>query len=117
MSTNGRPSMAKRQKEMARQEKQREKAVKREQRANAPAGPSDEGMEVVFGPDGTPMVDGDGNIILLPKNPALTDELILLALRRRYGPDVTLAPLPDDAERAAHATAARTAERRSRARS
>jgi len=54
---------------------------------------------------------------LLPKNPALTDELILLALRRRYGPDVTLAPLPDDAERAAHATAARTAERRSRARS
>lgn len=54
---------------------------------------------------------------LLPKNPALTDELILLALRRRYGPDVTLAPLPDEAERAAHATAARTAERRSRARS
>ena len=54
---------------------------------------------------------------LLPKNPALTDELILVALRRRYGPDVTLAPLPDDAERAAHATAARTAERRSRARS
>ncbi len=54
---------------------------------------------------------------LLPKNPALTDELILLALRRRYGPDVTLAPLPDDAECAAHATAARTAERRSRARS
>jgi len=54
---------------------------------------------------------------LLPKNPALTDELILLALRRRYGPDVTLAPLPDEAEHAAHATAARTAERRSRARS
>lgn len=33
MSTNGRPSMAKRQKEMARQEKQREKAAKRVQRA------------------------------------------------------------------------------------
>ena len=81
MSTNGRPSMAKRQKEMARQEKQREKAVKREQRANAPAGPSDEGMEVVFGPDGTPMVDGDGNIILVPagSTPAAAAGLVAAA--------------------------------------
>jgi hypothetical protein len=71
MSTNGRPSMAKRQKEMARQEKQREKAVKRVQRATTKeggGGGDDEGMEVVFGPDGTPLVDGDGNIILVPAN-------------------------------------------------
>lgn len=69
MSTNGRPSMAKRQKEMARQEKQREKAAKRVQRATNPKeGGGDEGMEVVFGPDGTPLVDGEGNIILVPAN-------------------------------------------------
>lgn len=63
--------MAKRQKEMARQEKQREKAVKRVQRATTKeggGGGDDEGMEVVFGPDGTPLVDGDGNIILVPAN-------------------------------------------------
>lgn len=39
---------------------------------------------------------------LLPKNPAIADELILNGLRRRYGDDVTLAPLDDDAEAAAH---------------
>ena len=48
MSTNGRPSMAKRQKEMARQEKQREKAAKRVQRAverlNPTPEPTDEEM-------------------------------------------------------------------------
>ncbi len=70
------------------------------------------------GTEGARTVNAIGTYLhgsLLPKNPALTDELILLALRRRYGPDVTLQPLADDAERAAHATAARTAERRSRA--
>lgn len=30
---------------------------------------------------------------LLPKNPQLTDHLLALALRRRYGPDAALAPL------------------------
>jgi Predicted glutamine amidotransferase len=35
---------------------------------------------------------------LLPKNPQLTDHLIELALRRRYGTQVELAPLPDERE-------------------
>ncbi|MBQ8304669.1 MAG: glutamine amidotransferase [Blautia sp.] len=39
---------------------------------------------------------------LLPKNPCLADELILRALRRRYGQDVTLSELPDEEERAAN---------------
>jgi lipid II isoglutaminyl synthase (glutamine-hydrolysing) len=39
---------------------------------------------------------------LLPKNPAIADELILNGLRRRYGPDVEVAPLDDQAETAAH---------------
>jgi len=51
---------------------------------------------------------------LLPKNPAIADELILSALRRRYGGDVTLAPIDDDAEVAAHATATAVAVERSR---
>ncbi len=42
---------------------------------------------------------------LLPKNPAVADELILAALRRRYGPDVTLTPLDDAAEESAHRAA------------
>lgn len=43
---------------------------------------------------------------LLPKNPALADHVIRLALRRRYG-DVTLAPIDDRAELRAHAAALR----------
>ena len=39
----------------------------------------------------------------LPKNPWLTDWLILCALRRRLGADVTLPPLEDDRELEAHA--------------
>lgn len=35
---------------------------------------------------------------LLPKNPALTDSIILKALRRKYGASVSLAPLDDTAE-------------------
>jgi lipid II isoglutaminyl synthase (glutamine-hydrolysing) len=38
---------------------------------------------------------------LLPKNPALADELITLALHRRYGP-VALTSLGDDLEKTAH---------------
>lgn len=38
---------------------------------------------------------------LLPKNPALADEIILKALQRRYGA-VTLDPLPDTIEQSAH---------------
>ncbi len=52
---------------------------------------------------------------LLPKNPALADELILAALRRRYGEGIELPPLDDAAERAAHAAAVATAAGRSRA--
>ncbi len=42
---------------------------------------------------------------LLPKNAWLADHLIELALERRYGERPTLEPLPDDFERAAHASA------------
>ena len=39
---------------------------------------------------------------VLPKNPALADELIRLALERRYGAGIELEPLDDTAEMAAH---------------
>ncbi len=42
---------------------------------------------------------------LLPKNAWLADHLIELALERRYGERPALEPLPDDLERAAHASA------------
>jgi CobQ-like glutamine amidotransferase family enzyme len=41
---------------------------------------------------------------LLPKNPHFADHLILLALRRKYGPGVELAPLDDTLEWRAHDT-------------
>jgi hypothetical protein len=49
---------------------------------------------------------------VLPKNPALADELIRLALQRRYGPGIELSPLDDGPEMAAHRSAAETAKRR-----
>lgn len=51
---------------------------------------------------------------LLPKNPALTDELILQALRRKYGDSTELAALDDSFEQAAHAAAIGVAEHRSK---
>jgi CobQ-like glutamine amidotransferase family enzyme len=39
---------------------------------------------------------------LLPKNPHLADHLLGAALRRRYGPEASLAPLDDRLEWAAH---------------
>ena len=39
---------------------------------------------------------------LLPKNPALADELLLKALCARYGEEVTLAPLETPLEDQAH---------------
>jgi CobQ-like glutamine amidotransferase family enzyme len=42
---------------------------------------------------------------LLPKNAWLADHLIELALERRYGSRPQLEPLPDELERAAHASA------------
>jgi CobQ-like glutamine amidotransferase family enzyme len=44
---------------------------------------------------------------LLPKNPALADELLLRALRRRHGDEVTLEPLDDTVELRAAASAAK----------
>lgn len=43
---------------------------------------------------------------LLPKNPALADHIIAVALKRRHG-DVHLAPIDDRAEQRAHAAALR----------
>lgn len=48
---------------------------------------------------------------LLPKNPALADRLIALALRRRYGEGAALPPLDDRLEARAHADAAAVARR------
>ena len=48
---------------------------------------------------------------LLPKNPALADHLIALALKRRYGDEVELPPLDDSLEHEAHAAAVRVAKR------
>jgi CobQ-like glutamine amidotransferase family enzyme len=48
---------------------------------------------------------------LLPKNPWLADLLILRALRRRYGDDVTLEPLDDAFEERAHAAVVNRAKR------
>jgi len=48
---------------------------------------------------------------LLPKNASLADRLIALALEHRTGAVPDLAPLEDELEAAAHATALRVAER------
>jgi CobQ-like glutamine amidotransferase family enzyme len=54
---------------------------------------------------------------LLPKNPAVADELLRTALHRRYPQETELAPLDDVLETAAHRGAATIAETRSRAKS
>ena len=51
---------------------------------------------------------------LLPKNPAVTDRLILAALRHRYGPDVHLEAVVDGYAERAHRAAAEVARRRGR---
>jgi hypothetical protein len=48
---------------------------------------------------------------LLPKNPWFADELLGLALRRRYGPDARLEPLDDSLEERAHASVRTRAQR------
>jgi CobQ-like glutamine amidotransferase family enzyme len=53
---------------------------------------------------------------VLPKNPWLADWLLLAALRRRAGPDATLAPLDDAQELAAHQAIARLVRQRGRVR-
>jgi hypothetical protein len=52
---------------------------------------------------------------LLPKNPALADDLILKALRRRYGDGVDLPLIEDGVESRAHESARQVAVRRARA--
>ncbi|SRR5579884_276674 len=54
---------------------------------------------------------------LLPKNPWFADELLRRALARRYGPEVTLAPLDDRLEVQAHDAVARRARQLRRVRS
>lgn len=51
-----------------------------------------------------------GHGSLLPKNPALCDEIIRAALSRRYG-ETELAPLPDEAEKRAHSYMAERLEK------
>lgn len=51
---------------------------------------------------------------LLPKNPAVTDQLIRAALRHRYGPDARIEPVADTYAERAHQTAAAVARRRGR---
>jgi lipid II isoglutaminyl synthase (glutamine-hydrolysing) len=48
---------------------------------------------------------------LLPKNPWLADRLIARALQRRYGDEITLAPLDDTLEERAHAAVVSRARR------
>jgi CobQ-like glutamine amidotransferase family enzyme len=48
---------------------------------------------------------------LLPKNPALADRLILLAVHRKYGDDVKLPDLDDSLEHRAHEAAAAVARK------
>jgi lipid II isoglutaminyl synthase (glutamine-hydrolysing) len=53
---------------------------------------------------------------VLPKNPWLADWLLLAALRRRAGPDATLAPLDDAEELAAHRSILKLVRQRGRVR-
>lgn len=53
---------------------------------------------------------------LLPKNPALTDRLLLAALRHRYGAAVSLRQVEDAYIQRAHTTAAAVARKRGRRR-
>src|SRR5690606_10252793 len=69
------------------------------------------------GTEGARRVNAIGTYLhgsLLPKNPALADEFILAALRRKYGDDAALPPLDDATERQAYSSAVAVASRRSR---
>ena len=63
MATRSRTSFQKRQKEIARMEKQRDKAAKRAQRKLMPAESQD--SEYLLGEDGLPVLGEDGQPILL----------------------------------------------------
>jgi hypothetical protein len=63
MATRSRTSFQKRQKEIARMEKQRDKAAKRAQRKLMPA--ESEDSEYLLGEDGLPVLGEDGQPILI----------------------------------------------------
>ena len=63
MATRSRTSFQKRQKEIARMEKQRDKAAKRAQRKLNPTG--SEESEYLLGEDGLPILGEDGQPILI----------------------------------------------------
>lgn len=63
MATRSRTSFQKRQKEIARMEKQRDKAAKRAQRKLMPA--ESEDSEYLLGEDGLPILGEDGQPILI----------------------------------------------------
>src|ERR1035438_10580609 len=69
MATRSRTSFQKRQKEIARMEKQRDKAAKRAQRKLNPTG--SEESEYVLGEDGLPVLGEDGQPILDRKSTRL----------------------------------------------
>ena len=66
MATRSRTSFQKRQKEIARMEKQRDKAAKRAQRKLNPTG--SEESEYLLGEDGLPVLGEDGAPILADEN-------------------------------------------------
>jgi hypothetical protein len=70
MATRSRTSFQKRQKEIARMEKQRDKAAKRVQRKLNPT--ESEESEYVLGEDGLPILGEDGQPILI--DPGLGDD-------------------------------------------
>ena len=66
MATRSRTSFQKRQKEIARMEKQRDKAAKRAQRKLNPGGSED--SEYLLGEDGLPVLGEDGQPILIDES-------------------------------------------------
>ena len=60
MATRSRTSFQKRQKEIARMEKQRDKAARRAQRKMNPTAGDDEDSQYLLGEDGLPILGEDG---------------------------------------------------------
>jgi len=71
MATRSRTSFQKRQKEIARMEKQRDKAAKRAQRKLNPTGSSE--SEYLLGEDGLPVLGEDGQPIQLGDHSSADD--------------------------------------------
>src|ERR1035437_9488132 len=85
MATRSRTSFQKRQKEIARMEKQRDKAAKRAQRKLNPA--ESEESEYLLGEDGLPVLGDDGQPIQIGTRPGGKDGAKSLTNgRRKIGP-------------------------------